>query len=206
MKIKICGITNLDDALLCQQCGADAVGFIFYKKSKRFILPEAAAEISKALSPLLMKVGVFVDEDASGINRTASLAGLNAVQLHSGKDIINSDLINLPVIKAYRINDEFDFSTLYNSGTHYFLLDAYSEKEYGGTGKKFNWSLIPGNLRNRIILAGGISAESLEEIFNNIKPAAIDLSSSLEKVPGKKDTNKVLDFFKKFNSLKEEKC
>ncbi len=191
---------------MCQQCGADALGFIFYKNSKRFIRPEKAAEIIKSLSPFIMKVGVFVDEEISEINRIVSLAGLNTVQFHTEKKSQAFLEIKIPVIRAYRIKEDFDFMALHNSQSQYFLLDAYSDKEYGGTGKKFNWNLIPEDLKHRIILAGGISTDELDEIFSNIQPAAIDLSSSLEKEPGKKDINKVTEFFKKFNSLKEEKC
>lgn len=206
MKVKICGITNLDDALYCQECGADALGFIFYEGSKRFIEPVKAAEIIGTLSPFVMKIGVFVNKDFTSINEISALAGLNAVQIHNDKEIPPDIPLKYPAIKAYRINDDFDFSILYKSRAEYFLLDSYSKKGYGGTGIKFNWTLIPEDLKHRLILAGGVSEENLEEIFTKVKPAAIDISSSLESEPGKKDHYKVDAFFKKYNSLKGLKC
>lgn len=206
MKVKVCGITNLNDAKLCEDCGADALGFIFYKGSKRYIEPEKATGIIQSLPPFIMKVGVFVNESEEEVNKVAIIAGLNAVQLHYDKEITSYSRINLPVINAYRVNDDFDFSVLYELRMQYFLLDAYSKDGYGGTGKKFDWTKIPDDLKNRIILAGGISIDNIEYIFNNIKPAAIDLSSSLEIEPGKKDHHKIKKFFEKLNSLKAQRC
>ncbi len=206
MRVKICGITNIKDALLCQSCGADALGFIFYKKSKRYVEPAKAAQIISALSPFILKVGVFVNEPAEVINRVAKLAGLNAVQVHS--DDVNdiTDKINFPVIKAYRVGEGFDFNSLLKQSTSYLLLDSFTKEVYGGSGKQFNWKMIPEKLKNRIILAGGISKDNLEEIFYTVKPAAIDLSSSLESEPGKKDFEKVKSFFNKLNELKGNLC
>ena len=200
MKVKICGITNINDALLCQECGADALGFIFYEGSKRYIEPEKAAQIIRPLSPFIMKVGVFVNEPAGKINKIATSAGLNVIQLHSKENSGSEEKINYPVIESYRIRNDFDFSELYKSAAPYFLLDSFSDKEYGGTGKSFDWHLIPEDLKSRIILAGGISVENLEVIVQNVKPAAI------ESEPGRKDKAKVKEFFNKFNSLKAYQC
>ena len=206
MKVKICGITNLEDALYCQEQGADAIGFIFYEGSRRYIEPGKAAAIIRALSPFVMKVGVFVNKDFETINAISASTGLNTVQIHADEEIKSGAPLKYPAIKAYRIGSGFDFTALYKSRAEYFLLDSFSKKGYGGTGVKFDWMLIPGDLKHRVILAGGVSAENLEEIFTNIKPSAIDLSSSLESEPGKKDFNKVDEFFKKYNSLKDLKC
>ena len=202
VKIKVCGITNLEDALISEECGADAVGFIFYKKSKRYIEPQLAKEIACSLSPFTMKVGVFVNDTPDFINKIASDVCLNAVQLHGEEEPGHINKINYPKIKSFRINNDFDFSRLSEYGNTAFLFDAFSASEYGGTGKPFDWRLIPGELRNKIILAGGISTKNIEEIINNIKPAAVDLSSSLESEPGKKDKEKVYEFFNKINYLR----
>lgn len=202
MKIKICGITNIEDALLCESEGADALGFIFFKKSKRYIEPNSAKEIINHLSPFTVKVGVFVNESADFINETAAHLNLNAVQLHGEESPEIIRKIDNQVIKSFRINNGFDFSILEKYSNNSFLFDTYSDLEYGGTGKSFNWKLIPDDLKNKIILAGGISILNIEDIFNNIKPAAVDLSSSLESEPGKKDRKKVKEFFKKINYLK----
>jgi phosphoribosylanthranilate isomerase len=202
MKIKICGITNLADALLCENCGADALGFIFYSGSKRYIMPDEAKEIILRLNPLTIKVGVFVDENPLLINQLIKVVGLNMVQLHGGETPEDISLINAPVIKAFRISDDFDFNVLQYYSDCYLLLDSYDKEEIGGTGKSFNWQLIPEHLRSKIILAGGINSDNIESLFNNYKPAAIDVSSSLEEFPGKKDKQKVIQFFKKINSLR----
>ncbi len=199
MKIKICGITNLEDAMLCSGLAADAIGFIFYKKSKRYVLPKVASEIIKQLPPFIIKVGVFVNENPNVINDISKKIKLNLIQLHGEESAENIDIIELPVIKAFRVNQEFNYSKLYDYQNCSFLLDAYDEKEYGGTGKQFAWEKIPKNLRSKIILAGGITKEDLKIIKDKIKPYAIDVSSSLEIKPGKKDKQKVELFLKEFN-------
>ncbi|MCL6495685.1 MAG: phosphoribosylanthranilate isomerase [Ignavibacterium sp.] len=203
MKIKICGITNLADALLCESCGADAIGFIFYVGSKRQIMPDEAAEIVRNLNPLTIKVGVFVDENPALINQLIKDVGLNMVQLHGGETPEDISLINVPVIKAFRVNDNFDFSVLNHYSNSYLLLDSFDKEELGGTGKTFNWQMIPEQLKSKIILAGGINSDNIDIIFQQIKPQAIDVSSSLEEYPGKKDKQKVIQFFKKIKSFKE---
>ena len=204
MKIKICGITNIEDALAAESFGADAVGFIFYKKSKRYVTPEQAEQIIKSLSPFTTKVGVFVDETFEIINNISKQTGINLVQLHGDENphIIKS--ISLPVIKAFRVNDNFDYYKLNQYQEYSILLDAYSENEYGGTGNKFNWEKIPAEIKNKIILAGGISSDNIEFIYQNINPAAIDLSSSLEITPGKKDKMKMERFFNKVNLIRRQ--
>ena len=204
MKVKICGITNIDDASLCENLGADALGFIFYAKSKRYIEPIAVRKIIEKLSPFTVKVGVFVNESAKNINEIASTVRLNAVQLHGDEkpDILKE--IDFPVIKSFRIDESFDYSTLSKYKDVSYLLDSYSVNEYGGTGKKFDWEKIPISLRHKIILSGGVSSENIEYIFTQIKPKAVDLSSSVEIVPGKKDKNKLNEFFNKINYLKHK--
>ena len=206
MKVKICGITNLEDAVMCEMYGADALGFVFYKGSKRFISPETAHEIIKSLSPFTLKVGVFVNETVENINKTAIEAKLNIVQLHCDEYAETINNISIPVINAFRVDDKFNYEILENYPDSYHLLDTYSNTGYGGTGKTFNWEKIPNKYKNRIILAGGISIENLEETYTIVRPAGIDLSSSLESEPGKKDKEKVKKFFKKLNELKENKC
>ncbi len=199
MKIKICGITNIDDAQLCCNLGADAIGFIFYKKSKRYIEPQKAFEIIKQLPPFIIKVGVFVNENPQTINELSKEAKLNLVQLHGEETQKDIDIITLPVVKALRVGNNFNYSILNNYKNCSFLLDSFDEKEYGGTGKKFMWQSIPEEIKTKIVLAGGIVQKDLEYIFNKIKPYAIDVSSSLEVYPGKKDEQKTIDFFNEFN-------
>ncbi|MHB8580597.1 MAG: phosphoribosylanthranilate isomerase [Ignavibacteriaceae bacterium] len=202
MKVKVCGITNLEDALLCERYGADAVGFIFYKNSKRYTLPADAANIVKRLSPFTMKVGVFVDVSKDEIDKTLELVRLNAVQLHHTDAGLPIDQLNIPIIRAFRIKDDFDFNILDNFSESYFLLDSYTQNEFGGAGISFNWGIIPENMRHRIILAGGISSLNIDYVYKKIKPAAVDLSSSLEKSPGKKDEKRIKEFFNQINKYR----
>jgi phosphoribosylanthranilate isomerase len=202
MKVKICGITNLDDALICEKEGADAIGFIFYRQSKRYILPKDAAEITVKLSPFTAKVGVFVNEKVSVITEIVEKTNINIVQLHGNENEDYCLQIKLPVIKSFRIREGFDFDKITKYNNVNYLLDSFVENNYGGTGSSFNWELIPMNLKNKIILSGGISEKNIEYIFKNISPSAIDLSSSLESKPGKKDERKIKSFFSKINSLR----
>ncbi|MDF1613169.1 phosphoribosylanthranilate isomerase [Stygiobacter electus] len=198
MKVKICGITNIEDALYAVECGADALGFVFYKNSKRYIKPEKAKEIISHLPPFVFSVGVFVNENPEKVNMIASETKLNAVQLHGDEDLTYLAKINYPIIKAFGVNENFDWNVLSKYECN-ILLDTYSNN-YGGSGEKFDWNLIPNEIRNRIILSGGIDVNSLSMIVNEIKPAAIDLSSSLEQMPGKKDHNKIKIFFEEFKN------
>ena len=204
MKVKICGIANIEDALLAEQLGADAIGFIFYRQSKRCISPEAAKIISQKLSAFTVKVGVFVNETEDEINRIVKEVKLNLVQLHGEEKPEMIERLILPSIKSFRINDEFDFSILEKYPCTNFLFDTFSQNEFGGTGKTFDWNIIPSSLRKRIILAGGISEKNVEEIFTKINPYAVDVSSSLEISPGKKDHDKMKSFFQIINQLRSK--
>lgn len=200
VKVKVCGITNIDDAKLCVDCGADALGFIFYKESKRYIEPDEAKKIIDKLPFFVLKVGVFVNENFENVNSTAKNIGLNAVQLHGNENLDYCGKINYPVIKAIRVDEKLN-ENLEKYSNYTILLDSKDAREYGGTGKQFDWELIPENYRNKIILAGGVSEDNIDYIFNRIKPQAVDVSSSLEKEPGIKDREKVKSFFRKLNYL-----
>ncbi len=202
MKIKICGITNPDDALFCIDEGADALGFIMTEKSPRYIGITETESIISRLPFFVQKIGVFVNIEAEKVNDIAKKSGLNGVQLHGNESPDYIKQINLPVIKSFRITNNFDFAKLKSYTNCTFLLDNFSEPAIGGTGVNFNWNLIPDNLKPEIILAGGISSLNIETIIKTIKPQAVDLSSSLESSPGKKDHKKVKEFFKIYKSLK----
>ena len=202
MKIKICGITNLEDALLAEELGADAIGFIFYKPSRRCISPETAKIISKVLSSFTLKVGVFVNEAEEEINKITEIAKLNLIQLHGDEKPEIIPKLILPSIKSFRINEEFDFSNIENYKCDNYLFDTFSQDEFGGTGNTFNWDLIPISLLHRSIIAGGVSENNIEEIFTKFKPHAVDVSSSIEESIGKKNHNKMKNLFKKINQIR----
>ena len=202
MKIKICGITNHQDALLACELGADAVGFIFYKNSKRYIEYDQARKIIIKLPESVLKIGVFVNVEPQLINIISKEIGLTGIQLHGDEsnDIVNK--IKMPVWKTFRVNDKFDFSVLEEYTNCKIMLDTFSNIEYGGTGNNFDWNIIPKEIRENIILAGGISSSNVIDVYSNIKPAWVDVSSSLEKRPGNKDENKMKIFFNVINKLR----
>jgi phosphoribosylanthranilate isomerase len=195
MRVKICGITNLTDAQMCAGEGANALGFIFHENSPRYIDPDAAAEIIRHLPPLVMTVGVFVNKPAELVNHTAKLCRLNAVQLHGEESPAYIRDIGYPVIKSFRIGPDFDFGRIDAYRENIILLDSFSKGAYGGTGKTFSWDSVPSDLREICIFAGGIGSGNIRRLMQNFRPAGIDLSSSLESIPGKKDPQKVKLFF-----------
>jgi phosphoribosylanthranilate isomerase len=204
MQVKICGITNESDAHVCEKEGAHALGFIFYSGSPRYIAPEKAGEIVASLSVFTAKVGVFVHSTASEISRIAKKAGLTAAQLHGDNQDDIASQLEIPAIKTLRVKSASVFLNCDVSSGDRLLLDTYSDNEYGGTGTSFSWDLIPESMRNHIILAGGVGAHNIRDIYAHIRPAAVDLSSSLETHPGKKDHDKVRHFFSIMNRLKCE--
>jgi phosphoribosylanthranilate isomerase len=203
LKIKICGITNLEDALFCEKLGADALGFIFYKQSKRYIEPALAAEIINQLSIFTIKVGVFVNESSGNINKISKDAGLNLVQLHGDEKPEQIEQINLLAIKSFRVSKNFNFEIVNKYRNCGYLLDTFTPSSYGGTGISFDWNLIPDDLKSKIILSGGISSSNIEKIYHEIDPYAVDVSSSLEEFPGKKSEVRLKEFFNTINKLKQ---
>lgn len=199
-RIKICGITNLEDALLAVECGADSLGFIF-AKSPRQITPQTARKIIEKLPPFIGKIGVFVNEPPSKVQRIARESGLTAVQLH-GEEIPEfcAMLYPLTLIKAIRVKDEKDIAILsaYDCVTA-FLLDSYSADKKGGTGKKFDWklALLAKKYNKPIILSGGLTPDNVAEAVKLVKPYAVDASSGIESKPGKKDKKKIKAFIEK---------
>lgn len=203
MKIKICGITRKEDALLCSEYGADAIGFIFYPKSKRYIQPERAKEIANLLPPLFMKIGVFVNEKITEVNRIAKLVGLNAVQLHGSESPEYVEQMTHPVIKSFGVDNSFDFSKIDAYRNCEILLDVKDTDQFGGTGKSFDWNLIPNALRDKGIIAGGVSSNNIKKIYSLINPGAVDLSSSVEASPGIKDKNKIIEVLNIIKQIKQ---
>ncbi|MBI1932931.1 MAG: phosphoribosylanthranilate isomerase [Ignavibacteriales bacterium] len=201
MKIKICGITNYEDAKLACDLGADAIGFIFYKKSKRSVEAEEVKNIISKLPAFILKVGVFVNERIDIVNQIMQDCKLNIAQLHGDENVEYLNEINFSVVKALRISNNYDYNILKQYLNFNILLDTFNNNEFGGTGTNFKWDTIPSDIKSKIILAGGIKEENLEEIFSNILPYAIDVSSSLEEFPGKKNKSKMLSFFEKYNKL-----
>lgn len=195
-KVKICGITNLADAQTAAEAGADAIGFIFYDKSPRFVTIAQASEISKLLPPFLMRVGVFVNAPKEFILQAISEISLTMLQFHGDEPPEFCAQFSLMSMKAFRVRDEKSLEQIPNYKTDAYLLDAFSEKELGGTGKTFNWDLAVSaqKFSKSIFLSGGLTPENVADAVRQVKPFAVDVSSGVEMSPGKKDAEKVKAF------------
>jgi phosphoribosylanthranilate isomerase len=203
VRIKICGITNLEDALLAAELGTDALGFIFYPKSPRKVDPEVARAIIAQLPPFVAAVGVFVDEEAAMVRDLAARVGLDWVQLHGQESLEYCRNLGCKVIKGFRIQDEKSLLELepYREAVQAFLLDTYKPGQVGGTGESFDWRLArEARQYGRIILAGGLRAENVAQGIATAQPDAVDAASGTEAAPGKKDPAKLRAFFKAVNS------
>jgi len=197
VKVKICGITNLEDAQIAVDAGADALGFVFYPASPRHIFPEEASRIIRSLPPFVQTVGLFVNESADIINETADRCGLDIVQLHGDESPAFCQTIKRRLIKALRIKDMASLDAINDYQVSSFLLDAWSPDAFGGTGKTFNWEIAECAARKtRIILAGGLTPANVADAIRRTGPYGVDVSSSLELSPGKKDPVKVIEFIK----------
>ncbi len=198
IRIKICGITNLDDALLAADLGADALGFIFYPRSPRHVTPEASRRIIAQLPPFVAAVGVFVDEDAAVVQDLAAKVRLDWVQLHGQESPDYCRNLNLKVIKGFRIQDResLDLLSAYQGAVQALLLDTYKKGQVGGTGESFDWHLArQAKKYGRIILAGGLTPENVAHALEVARADAVDAASGTEAAPGKKDPAKLRAFF-----------
>jgi len=203
VKIKICGITNLEDALLAAELGADALGFIFSPQSPRKVAPETAREIIAQLPPFVASVGVFVDEAAAVVQELAAKVRLDWVQLHGQESPEYCRNLGGRVIKGFRIKDENSLMELepYRDAVQAFLLDTYKKGQVGGTGEVFDWHLAREAKKfGQIILAGGLTPENVSQAIAIALPAAVDAASGTEAAPGRKDPAKLWAFFKAVSS------
>ncbi len=196
MRVKICGITNLKDALHAVECGADALGFVFYNKSPRYITPAAAKRIIDQLPPFVERVGLFVNEGVETIDTVCRYCDISRAQIHFDVDeesLAAIGLQTLPVVRAKGPEDLTKFKDRYR------LVDAYSEA-YGGTGKRLNLEWFNGVDCSKIILAGGLTPENVEQV-KAFGFYGVDVSSGVESIKGKKDPKKVQQFIANAKSL-----
>ena len=196
MRVKICGITNLADALIAIEAGADALGFIFYPKSLRYISPENTAQIVKQLPPFIEKVGLFVNETAENINRHFKISGISLAQLHFEIDEVEKNKLSVPNIRVIRAKNRGDLDLYLDE---YRFIDAFVE-EFGGAGKRLNLDWFKDRDNSKIIIAGGLTPENLSEI-KGFGFYGVDVSSGVEESKGKKSKEKVISFVEKAKSL-----
>ena len=196
-KIKICGITNREDALLAIHLGVDAVGFIFANSPRR-VEPEMVRELVELLPPFISGVGVFVDEDGTKVGEIARTCGLTTLQFHGQESASYCGEFRQKVIKAFRIKDKSTLgeATQYQNEVDACLLDTYSPSAHGGTGRVFDWRIATEfkELGLPVILSGGLNHENVEEAIREVRPYGVDVSSGVEERPGKKNPEKLRNF------------
>jgi len=192
-EIKVCGITNLEDASFAAECGADALGFIFYSRSPRYVAPERAKKIIEKLPDRVAKVGVFVNQELQKVKKTVEFCDLDLVQLHGDESPeycrqFPSSLL----IKAFSSRRASDLRGLRNYPVRAIVVDTYDPLRYGGTGKRSNWRLaVKVKETHSLILAGGLNTGNIREAIDIVAPHAVDINSGVESSPGRKDHKKV---------------
>jgi len=200
-KVKICGMTNIEDALAAVEAGADAVGFVFHHASPRRVTADMVKRIVAQLPPFVLPVGVFVNEDVKIVRDWMDECGLAVAQLHGDEAATYCDLLGRPVLKAIRLKDRGSLLSLAEykgrSRVRGIVLDVFSAVSYGGTGQVTDWDLAAEAAKSAtVILAGGLTPENVAEAIHKVKPYGVDVSSGVESRPGKKDHSKMRAFIK----------
>ena len=198
-KIKICGITNQIDALHAINAGVDALGFIFYKKSPRHVSLNVVKSIVAHLPPFVLTVGVFVNEEAKVVRDIVDECGLALAQIHGDETADFCESLGRPVMRGIRLRDRNTFLAMAEykgrARVRGFILDAFSQDSYGGTGKTADWDLAKEAAQSfSFFLAGGLTPDNVQEAIEKVKPYGVDVSSGVESSPGKKDPAKVQAF------------
>jgi phosphoribosylanthranilate isomerase len=194
-RVKICGITNLEDALFATEAGADALGFVFYAQSPRCITPDRAQEIILRLPPFVAKVAVFVNEELDRVGKIMAYCSLDYAQLHGDETPEQVAVLAPRAIKAVRVRSAADVERLTQYQTVAYLLDTYHPTKHGGTGEAFDWELaVEAKSHGPIILAGGLTPDNVADAIERVHPYAVDVSSGVEAAPGIKDHQKVQRF------------
>jgi phosphoribosylanthranilate isomerase len=195
MLVKICGITRLEDANCAVECGASALGFVFWPGSPRYVEPEKARAIIAELPPFVTPVGVFVNQSREHVNEVVALARLGAVQLHGDETVAFVSKISRPVLKAVPAESSDEAVDRWPSRT-LLLLDAHDPIRRGGTGRKVDWARSYAIARRRrIVLAGGLTPDNVADAIAQVRPFGIDVSSGVEAAPGAKDSGRVKALF-----------
>ena len=199
VKVKVCGITNAEDALAAVEAGADALGFIFYEKSPRYVVPVVASRIIAELPPLVLPVGVFVNAGVATVRSIMDTCGLGMAQLHGDENVSYCHELSRPAMKALRLKDRGSLLALAEyrgrGGVRGFVIDTFSEVAYGGTGQVTDWSLAAEVAKSTpVLLAGGLTPDNVTEAIRTVHPYGVDVSSGVESAPGKKDHTKIRAF------------
>jgi len=194
-RIKICGITRYEDARIAANLGVDALGFIFFQKSPRYIAPDDAAAIIRRLPPFVSRVGVFVNESIDTIHEITGRTGIDTLQLHGTETPEFCNLFSLPVVKTFSIKPDTDLSVIETYKTSGILLDTWSGAMHGGSGKTFDWSQARQvcTLHSNVVIAGGLGPSNVEDALDALNPYGLDINSGVEIQPGIKNPHKIRD-------------
>lgn len=199
VRVKICGLTRPEDVAAACAAGADAVGFVFYEKSPRYVAPARAAALARALPPFVQAVGLFVDAAPDFIDAVLETVPLDLLQFHGDETPQACRLPGRPYLKAVRVNAETDlleYAADFDDARG-LLLDSYVPNVPGGTGERFDWALIPPNLPLPVVLSGGLTPDNVAAAVHQVRPWAVDVSSGVEAAKGIKDPHKVAQFIAK---------
>jgi len=196
VRSKICGITRVDDALTAAKAGADAIGLVFYAKSPRAVDVRQAREIVAALPPFVTTVGLFVNASRCEINEILDAVPLDMLQFHGDETPAQCEGFHRPWFKALRVGngEDIEAEVARYANASGILLDTFVAGVPGGTGERFDWSLIPAALAKPLILAGGLTAENVQQAIAQVRPYAVDVSGGVEASKGVKDASKVMAF------------
>jgi len=196
VRVKICGITNIEDAFLAMKLGAHAIGFVFAESPRKIELKNAQ-RIAESLPPFVSRVGVFVDEEIERVKEIARLCDLDVLQLHGEEEPSYCQAFRQKVIKAIRVKNHSSLEKISKYKVDAFLLDTYVENLSGGTGKRFDWEIAcKAKKYGNIVLSGGLDSTNISEAVEMVQPYAVDVSSGVEIIPGKKDPKKMESFFR----------
>ena len=203
VRVKFCGMTRAEDARAAGQLGADAIGLNFYPPSPRCVTPEQALEVVAALPPLVTSVGVFVDPDEAELDAVLAQVPLDLLQFHGLESPAQCARSGRPWIKAVGMRAGVDVAA---TAARYpqakgLLLDTFSARSKGGTGRAFDWALVPTDLGRPVILAGGLSAENVADAIRSVRPFGVDANGGVEASPGIKDVNKMQAFMREVNGV-----
>lgn len=198
-RIKICGITRIEDGLAAARLGADAIGMVFYEPTPRYVTVDQARAIAQALPPFVTRVGLFVDVDADRVRATISTVGLDILQFHGEESAETYRAFGRPYIKAVRMQDDVDLHAQQRAYPDAIglLVDTYVKHVPGGSGETFDWRLVPRDLEKPVILAGGLTADNVKDAIKAVQPFAVDVSSGVEEAKGIKDPKKIFEFIKR---------
>lgn len=195
-RVKICGITRIEDALAAVDCGADAIGLVFYSPSPRYLTIQQAVAVTAALPPFVSVVALFVNPAVSEVKAVMSAINVDLLQFHGDESEMDCKQYGLPYLKAVRVKSDTNLIQYASRYQHAkaLLLDTYSDGAVGGTGQVFDWRLIPKNMPMPIILAGGLTPENVADAVRQVQPYAVDVSGGVEQSKGIKDPTKIAAF------------